>query len=194
MIVFPQAHHKEKEAELGYVVLDEFKCSSRVRKFRKNRKNKDGAGHAGFLCLRTSNEQKYEPISDRAGVPERYGTDRTTFEPLALPQHGARLCFMPETDHETEVTEDLDSLGREDSTCISEAPTLYTYVKPKNRSTHRGQCRGKPICSIDSDDMSLFTSNESLLYGQFPNSFMSIVDEDDESETTANSANSPYLV
>ena len=143
----------------------------------------DGAGHPLFFRFRTRNQQKYGPIPERirAGTLESRDIESTAFDPLALRRLGGRLLFLPETsDDDTENAEDIAVLVRGDSTCISEPATLYTSTKP-SRNSHKGQFRDKSACTFDSDDMSLFTSTESLLYGQFPNSFMSIVDEDDES-------------
>lgn len=172
---------------LDYVVLEELKGSSKASRFSKNRKKKDCAGHPGFFCRSPSDQKKYAPIPGRgrAGSLEEKNIESTTLEPLALERAlqrvDGRLLFLPETsDDDTENAEDLDVLLRGDSPSISDASTCSTYSKP-NRNTHKRQFRDKSTCTFDSDDMSVFTSNESLVYGQFPNSFMTIVDEDDES-------------
>ena len=178
MVVAPHGFLHKKDA-LDYAILKESQHSSTARptgRAKHNNRSCRGQQQTKATPKRSKRERAW------LGVANQRST-LVTLDPVR--QHlGGQVSVWSETDDETEMAEDPIAFGRFDAACaIGEAPKLVTYIKPST-SSPKLQFRGKPVSSCDSDDMSLFTSNESLVYGLFPNSFMSIVEEDDESSSS----------
>jgi len=194
------SRHSKQEDSTKYLMLKDRKEPPPVERRRLVGKDKDNYGRGRLK----RESKKHQPTSTDDDRPSSSSEQNLSIITLSKAQYrrGSKISdrsrfsrFAPiieeATDDETVTTlfrlPDFPIVKeqRQSSEDLSIYTTNTGNTKYSYRQPHNKQARGKFGRSFDSDDMSLFTSDESLIYAHFPDSFTAAYGDDEASFVSA---------